>query len=1563
MKIDNLMRSMYISEKYKSYIRSSFNFGNRELQSIFDKTLKEEELFKGPYLDLILPFKQGKTINELIEDGILCKKFGELSFGETKEQSELIKKRPLYAHQEQAIKLVGEGRSIVVTTGTGSGKTESFLFPILNSISKEIEEKTITPGMRALFLYPMNALVNDQMDRMRGLLKNSPDITYAFFTGDTPENGGDKIRLEKEKEGIYIPANEYVSREEIRKNPPNILITNYSMLEYLLIRPSDFVLFQRTYLNKWKYVVLDEAHTYSGTQGIEVSMLLKRLTALAPRRPQFILTSATLGKQGESEGDILDFAYRLTSSSYRVSDIIFASRIALKKSGTELDVPSELYPLLYNNLTDIEAFTNTISSYISERNDVGEMLYELLSRDKNVFKLYKILLDGPKSFQFVYKEFKNIMGAMEFCNFIDLINNACKKGRRLFELKYHSFVRPLAGAYITLTKPYKLTLNKTKRLDDYRTFELGNCIYCREPYLIGKIVSDGKSTYLIHNDEVDLYETHDEYSAQKIDYFIFDKGREELEESRIESMDLCCKCGRIVSSSNLNKIMCECGSFNKRVIYKVNMNEESESNNLSECPCCGNKTSKGIVKNLNLGKDEGTALIAQFLFDSTGSEEKKIVTKGKLSFKSKKNAPAEDKLKTIKQFLTFSDSRQQASFHAVFFDDKNVKILMKRLMWEVIKNNDFEELSLLSLKSRLEDYIRTNGLFDYVDNKDKASVYNMDSEQKAWATILTELLKIDGGYSAEGLGLYHFELKLDSILENFNDEDIEESFGQYNIDKKDLENLIQVLFSVFRITPAIDYVDANLSIAHRRELLDYRSFSNSISLKLAKNDKNVRSFIPINQKNSLMNYVMKVCKCDSNQAKEIMELLFEVIGVEGELFEPDSNIKSSYRIKASKYTVKNYKKVQYYQCDKCGTVTPFNVHNCCVKDTCEGKINPIDPDVAFSKNYYRESYMNKQIDNIIIKEHTAMLSREKGRLYAEQFKAGKINILSCSTTFEMGIDLGSLDTVFMRNVPPTPANYVQRAGRAGRRAGSSAYVLTYCGTNSHDYTYFENPEKMISGRINAPRFETHNEKIIKRHLMSASLGFYFRNRPEEFRSVSIFIFDGVINTFKEYLESEPEDLKEYLDDKVLIDGYLTKYREFRWYKEKGEYDISRLDIFEDTIRSIVREYDDAMQTSIKEEKYKEADYFKRQIEAVKGGRILDALSKYCVIPKYGFPVDVVELEIYRDGKKLIHDYDITRDLKIAISEYAPGSEIIVDGVKYVSRYITKPRTHEFARHYFYKCDNCGTVNVRDYLGKEKRCKSCGERLEDTLSDYFIEPIYGFKSGEVYDGSAKKPRRTYAGNVSYLGGGYPSNMELSIPSVISVRTTYEDELLIMNRSAFEMCPKCGYSLKIGKKPTSKKHMTYWGSLCDNNDFEKLRIGHRFKTDVARLSVEGLEVNSEKGYKTALSFMYALLEGMSVALNIDRNDINGIVEQQIDGNNYDILIYDDVPGGAGYVKSLLDKNSLVRSLKEALNKVNQKCCSDDTSCYNCLRNYYNQSYHNTIERGLAQFFIIKLLAEIQ
>ena len=1564
-KLNPIERSQYIDARYKEYLKSSFEFGKSDLQKLFIEELEKEKLFKGPYVDLSFPFQRGNNLESLIEEGVVCESFRRLE--------DINFTRPLYSHQEEAIRHIGSGRSAIITTGTGSGKTESFLYPILNELLFDIEKGNTDVGVRAIFLYPMNALVNDQIDRIRKILNKCPDITFGFFTGETTEKTTVNTRKKLgEENDVIIPDNELVSREEIRENPPHLLFTNYSMLEYLLIRPNDYAIFEEKRLQNWKYVVLDEAHSYNGSLGIELSLLLRRLTGLAPKKPQFILTSATLGEQGKSEKDIIRFAKSLTSAEFDVDDIIFSKRILLQNQ-PQYRVAGEDYSSIKGLIDSLDDVRTIVDKYYDGiGHNVRTILFELLSRDINVHELSTMLKSGSKNFQSIYNQLCEYVTQDELIDLIDIINAAEKDGIGLFDLKYHSFVRPLSGAYITYGKNPKLSLTKTNEIDGMKAFEVGNCRYCNSPYIIGKIQrkEDDQMEYLLQNKEIDIYENYGNEEFVKIDFFLLENSinEDEVNKDTIVPYEVCAKCGEVHATENLNAKKCKCGEQYRFTVYKVIQGKEEKGesiyNNISQCSCCGHKGKSGVVKALNIGKDEGTALIAQMLYEAIDEGEQEVKNVKKISLKPVSAMTRQHKEEKIKQYLAFSDSRQQASFAAVFFDSNHVRMLRKRLIWEMVKEQNYKDLKIDELTAYLTDMIRTKALFHN----------DMGAHKNAWATVLVDLLRVDGAYDGEGLGLYYFYLDVSEILNEFDDEQIEEAFLEHNckMNKAELDTLMQIVFSVFKTTPAISYVKSSLTPEEKKDILEYRRFNNYVMFNCPKTTQGIRSFLPVKgEENMVVRYVKKVFGCSSEEAKNALEIVFgllvqasEIGGSEKLLIKHEK--KDAYQIDAGRYVLKNYKTSQFYQCDKCGRLTPYNLRGKCAQDKCSGALNVVDPDEALASNYYRKQYKEKKIESIVIKEHTAQLERKQAKEYQVDFKNKKINILSCSTTFEMGIDIGGLETVFMRNVPPTPANYVQRAGRAGRRKDSAAYILTYCGTGSHDYTYFSEPEKMISGIINPPYFNVLNKKIIVRHLMATSLGYFFRKYPEYFESLDALIINGGgVEKFKQYMESRPLDLNNYINNKILPESEYKDYKDFGWIDEMGG-DDEKLAHLASTILEMLKEFERAKQEALSQEKFADADYFARQITAIHKEDVIKYLSKYCVIPKYGFPVDVVDLQIYSNGVP-VNKYDMSRDLKIAISEYAPDSEVIVDGNKYTSKYIALKKQAEFSKNYFCTCSTCKKINVFLSRSDNTECRYCGQSISTEIAEYYIEPTNGFKSGETKESTRLKPKRSYSGEVSYVGGGKTDDKRLVIGNVLGIETSSDDELLVMNKSGFYMCPVCGYSdiAKKGQKTpqTLKTHKNFKQYACNNDELEYLRLGHKFQTDVARFTIPILDSMDKVGYPQALSFLYAFLEGVSNALGIERNDIDGVLELNLEWQSYDILLYDNVPGGAGHVKRLLSKEAIVKSLKAALDKVSAECCDENTSCYNCLRNYYNQSYHNKLQRKLAIDVINRLLFGIE
>ena len=1555
-KLNPIEEAEFIEKDFRSYLKSTFNFNETNYQKMFINELDKTNLFKGPFIKVNLPFKTDRSLNELIGENEVSSEFRKLN--------NIKLDQKLYYHQSVALKKISEGKNVVITTGTGSGKTECFLYPIINSLMREKENNTLRQeGIRALFLYPMNALVNDQIDRVRKLLTSYPEIKYAFFTGDTPnsETNIENYREELEKlNETQIPQNELLTREQIRKDIPHLLFTNYSMLEYLMIRPNDYVLFEKEKLNNWRYIVLDEAHTYNGALGIELAMLLRSVTGMAIKKPQFILTSATLGKKGKNEDEIISFAENLTSTNFNKEDIIFSERLKLDSNDIKYTISPKDYEEIEENINDINKVINIGNKYCyNNSKDIHKYLYDLLKYDENTYILYDILNSNECSFNDVWNKIKNynFNNRNELVSLIHLINMARDNFSILYDMKYHYFVRTLSGAFGTLGKDKELRLSPCLEINNKMAFELGNCRYCNATYVLGKITGD---SVLHQNRDVDIYENYGENENIRLDYFLI-KNAVNLDDIDMEmctEYEICSKCGKIHNVSEVNFKKCNCGEEYKVRLLKV-ITDSLNKNNINECPCCKRKSNSGIVRTLNLGKDEATAILGQILFNAidnrdvkdsknNGNNSENLLSFSNYKLNNIKNENNSDK----KQYLAFSDSRQQASFFAEFFEYNFKRFMRNRLLWDILEDNNHNPINVNRLVIELRNKIEKYKLFKDDD---------LNSEKEAWISILRELLEVDGSFTGEGVGLFLFKLNLDDIKAKVTDKSIEENFGKYNLNSKSFYDFVSVVFDVIRRTPAINYDKSTLTMEERNKYLEYRSFENYIKLKKGKEtkEKNVRSFLPVNDRpNDIVDYTMRVCKCNQREASKILETIFMVIGRNGEIFsKSNKSLDEVYQIDAEKYILYSYKNNKYYKCNKCGTLTVYNVNGVCPKKECDGKLEECNPDIILKDNYYRKEYKTKKIEPMVIKEHTAQLNKKMAKMYQQEFKNGNINILSCSTTFEMGVDIGDLETVFMRNVPPSPANYVQRAGRAGRRKDSSAFIMTFCNNSSHDYTYFENPMKMIDGIIEPPHFQVTNEKIIIRHIIAAALGSFFRKYPEYFKNTGTLIFGGGLDSFKKYVLSNPQDLNEYINKKLLDSSIYNKFNNFKWANIIVNND-NLIDRFIEDIRMIVNDFYAGMEEAKTKNEFKKADYFKNQIDKIYAEPIIDNLSKYGVIPKYGFPVDVVELQIFNNGLKN-KNYDLNRDLSIAISEYAPDSEIIVDKEKYTSRYISLPKRGELRRYYYFTCINCDRVNIVDVPSSKEICQYCGKENETLQLPFFVEPIYGFKTGENKLNGRKKPKKTYASDRIYLGNGDLIDYTCKVNEIVKIETSTDDKLLVINSNPFFMCKTCGYTEinKLNSNINQIKcvHNNYRGYKCIDTELHKIALGHMFKTDVAKIIV-----NDFQDLKVAVSTLYALLEGISIAFNIERRDIDGLIIRN-ENLDYNLIIYDNVPGGAGHVKRLKDDITLKAALRAAYQKVNQNCCEENTSCYNCLRNYYNQKYHKILSRMSAKEGIKYILNE--
>ncbi|SKC79887.1 DEAD/DEAH box helicase [Maledivibacter halophilus] len=1581
MGLNPIKASENIVEKYLRYIETTFYIDDKDYMRQFKQFLAKANYFaKGPYLDFSDSFEFGKSIKNLIDEGVLSKEFLKLYKSKPK-----ILSRLLYKHQELSIRKVIMNKNVVVTTGTGSGKTESFLLPVINYLMKQKEKDELTDGVRALIIYPMNALANDQMKRMRELLVDYPDITFGSYTGETEKYDRGALSkymsLNNEQKPI---KNERISRNQMKKNPPHILITNYAMLEYLLLRPDDNVFFHGVNSTEWKYIVLDEAHTYTGATGIEVSMLLRRLKNILKSREEirFILTSATLGDEKDNK-EICDFASRLcTDVPFDKNSIVRAFRYSNFDYDGSKEYPSEIYMKLNTLIEEgasLNKFVSLIKKYDSEfssqAKSVSEFLYDFLIQDRFYYKTRKILRGEPATIKKITNQLS--VDENELVAFVSVARKAEKNNIMLLDARYHMFIRALEGAYVVLGSHKELSISPRDKAyingQEFKSYKISVCQYCGQIYIEAKI---NKDSYLIQKKENEHNGINDFYMLlgnEDYERFIDDDNIMEKYEDSI--YQLCGKCGKIEKANSINGSMCDCG---KEYIVKV-IESVPKNKVLNKCLACGLINRRGtILRGFYIGQEAAASVLGSSLYEEIPSEEVKVIETPHefdddfFGESSKGNFMVKDiiKDKVGKQLLVFSDSRQEAAYFSSYFDFTYNNILRRRLFIEALK-----EIGRYSDEDGIEITAAVKNLAALFEQH---QIVEPDSSVKeAWKTILYEISSNDRN-SLENLGLISFEYQ-------------GQDFSKLGLYTGDEVKVIQrVLANSFKRDCMFEFPLSKQMLKVDKEYYSYKG--NELTMSLTKCDsKNIycKSWIPSRNSNARFNYIKKTLNClDKKDINKYLDNIWKGIFLKNKSLvaqSPDQYIMdiSKFKIRAS-----FVHDINWYICEKCGKVTVNNIKDVCPANRCDGKLKLCDFEKDFADNHYRRQYLEMNIFPMKVKEHTAQLSPETAKLYQEMFIKNEINVLSCSTTFEMGVDVGELETVFMKNMPPTPANYAQRAGRAGRRKNSVAFSLTFCRLSSHDLTYFNTPIRMIKGKIYPPKFKTENEKIVKRHMNASIIAAYWRTNVDAYKDVGTFFDEEIYNGLLDYIDHLSNDIINYI--KVFVPLNL---------KGKIEKWISELRADNGLLNKAFIQYKSELEElrTLKKEALFKANsgesmgrYIKKiddYVKKIKHENILSFLSKKNIIPKYGFPVDTVELVTSFDKNSINTSYGkssklrLQRDLMIAISEYAPASEVIADGNIYKSQFIKRPtgQNKVWDLFDFGICSNkkCGHLNIERHIDEErskfpKPCDICGEIVFKKNS--FIVPEYGFIiSPKINKSTTKKPKRTYRGEIYYIGDKEEILEKESKEVIINnhrikVMSTSNDELVVINNSNFYVCATCGFTIVDEKQdvsfiPNKKGHNNPYGKLCQGKKLYRRTLGHKFKTDVARISLSGYY---EK--ERALSILYSLLEGVSQYLGIERNDISGTLHyNRLDSGVWEtnFILFDTVPGGAGHVRRIgeADNIKLINMFKKSLDIVKQCNCgkdsNGDSACYSCLCNYYNQKHHDIIKRKYAIEFFEGLL----
>ncbi|MDK2961422.1 MAG: hypothetical protein PWP20_548 [Eubacteriaceae bacterium] len=1592
MSMNPIMTTENIRDEYTKYLKSMFLFKDEGLRKSADAAIDQgkRDLVKGPYLESTAMYESGKTLNELIEAGKLHQQFRRLI--------PYLGEFPLYLHQEKAIeKVTVHGKNMIVSTGTGSGKTECFLIPILNYLVEQNANGELTPGVRALIIYPMNALANDQLKRLRGILKEFPEITFGRYTGETKQNQQDAIdNFKKMNPGQPILENEILSRDEMLDSPPHILLTNYAMLEFLLLRPNTNVFFDGIHSDHWKYIILDEAHVYSGALGSEISYLIARLkdriVGGKKGKINFIATSATLGGDVETIDDVVKYAEDLFGEDFDKDSLIRSIRLKTVQK-TDLIKPGiDSYQKILN-LTevyqgkDLAQEINSLKIYkqVQLKAETYEVLYEVLIQDYYINRLKCLIETKTLLIKDAVKSVFGIGNSQTVAAFLALVDLAARAKKEdnsevLLPARYHTFSRAIEGAFLQLYPSKKMFLNRKEydlvENEKIRIFELANCQRCGQEYLIGKI----KDGYLVqssgfsvgdNNGRMEYFLLKDTYAEIEIDEdsVIDDETQgKDIQINNTTEYLLCIKCGKIqINNKKANK---DCCSHPKQIrIYKVNC-----QGSINVCLDCGS-AGRAIVKRLVTADAPTTEMLARTLYQNIPVTEN-LVPAQKVKSNPKQGGLFSDidifGVKDIKiekeingrKLLAFSDSRKEAAYFATYMDIRYNSYLWRKIILDSLDSLDGREVTFKKLH---------NSVYKNVEvQKDLLIESSEDLDETISAYIMYELMSFERLVGLEGVGLLSFELPKPSWWQ--------ESITLCELNSDETWQIVEQVFHSIRIYRGLDFPN---DLKPDNTLFGFRNKQMYFRYCEANPTKGIMSIKPKEKySNMRYDYLLKIflkkghaVEKAREYATEFLETIFNDSNFIDMLMKDSTYIATHlkdegivYQLNHNKWLFRLNKNI--YRCNKCGKTTTININAVCPTYRCNGQLEEYSQNIS-RHNYYSDIYNTIKKIPMRIKEHTAQLSTQHASEIQTDFEKGDVNVLSCSTTFEMGVDVGSLEAVFLRNIPPETANYVQRAGRAGRRTASTAYILTYAKRRSHDLYYFNNPEKIIEGVIKVPYIEKGNDKIAFRHMCSVVFSWLFRKEEIYFKNVSTMFalnedYPSIDEKLREELCIEPVEILNSLKNILTTDlQKLFDIENWTWVEEKLLYDGGNLLLsktkWEDDINDISR---------IKEENYKKGfriDAISKMLSTFLEKSVIDFLASNNVLPRYGFPIDSVNLDTLHIGEAS-KNVNLSRDMKMAISEFAPGNKVIANGKMWESYAINLSRTKGWPTYLYGICEECHTIfkepcdynlKLTDVEDEKKFCKKEGCHSPIKLHK-FIKPIFGFSTNnnKPEKPTLVKPLSTYGSKVFFHKfDENDKNINDTIEfSGCTINYTYSPRgnLFVVNQgkygAGFKICERCGFAT-ADEKDNKHPHKNKYGEKCTQEYLKRIDLGHEIITDI--IDIELPNLTSQGGENFYYSVLYALIEGAVGYLGIDRREIDGCLNYTTESLTPSFILFDQVPGGAGHVKKI--GKELDKVIVEAKNHVDGSCgCGEETSCYGCLRNYSNQIYHDVLKRGLALKF---------
>ena len=1634
---------------------------------------------------------------------------------------------PPYSHQSDAIRdcLINR-RNLVIMTGTGSGKTESFLLPILGKLAHEAKAQpnsfNTLPAMRALVLYPMNALVNDQLGRLRGLF-GDPRIVelfkswsarpprFARYTSRTPYAGmrtakkdtgklksfdefyadierkaqsekreerekAQRLLMELKEHGkwpakpdlaawlgkkgsrwqklgtgefqraVTLPNDsELLTRHETQAAPPDLLVTNYSMLEYMLMRPIERPVFDKT--REWLesnpdesfLVVLDEAHLYRGAGGAEVGLLIRRLRdrlRIAEDRLQVICATASFRDHEYAP----EFGAQLSGNPASTFLPITGSldlRVA-EAAGTEADadilssVDLEKY---YNATTDSERI-DTVQQLLEYRGVSGgrpveSALYDALSD----FGPMKLLINSTmKQAQPIGGLGRQIFpnaavrkGDSALTTLMALGSVAREEPNTpgVLPCRIHNFFRGLPGLWVCMDPDCSEAgegsgdgicgkmYGQPRELCQCgsRVLELYTCRNCGTAYAraYSDDALDPTALWAEPGHRLRMA-SGDTEPLSAIDLLLEDPPDDESAE--IADYDL--ETGRLnppLPGQRMRSVFIRDGRVSDSVIEgEEALIDDGSCAQFVKCAVCKKTTRFGrsyVQDHQTKGDQPFQALVSR-----------QVQIQPPAPVEASSFAPLQGR-----KVLTFSDSRQVAARLApnlqLYSDRDSLRPLIawgyRRLQglpsMERLLNLDDLYLSVLlaakRLNVRLRPEIKSGESFS-ADRIVESAVENgvLDDD----AALLGLCMELRSERPPEAL--------LDNVVTTVRDRFLGfEALALASIaERQDHTGKLEVLPAIPGI---VDNTEAKVGLARAwLRCWQGRGFWLNAMPPVWWRRPRSQGIGIHGQKGKLAAMATVLGDKDAQKvfwdkwSPELLKLFTE---------DTEGGLK---RLRGSQLTLMF--EGAWAHCRNCKSVhRPIPGLSHCLD--CGGVgIRVLDPDsdLVFlaRKGFYRKTVTEaleqppRQPMALIAAEHTAQLNApqnedvfskaEENELLFQDIKLDKdgtgataIDVLSSTTTMEVGIDIGALSGVALRNMPPARANYQQRSGRAGRRGNGVATVVAFGSSDSHDEHYFSEPYGMICGDVVDPILTLDNADIVRRHIRAFLLQNYHQDRIPEIDPEMQHDLFSVLGTVSEFRSGESilnrTDFENWLTEheetlKIRVGSWIpgelsNEDRDDLLHKMKEDC----LAAVDGAIRSSAGETgtdgesnpDDGIGTEDAPEQGEE-----RAQQSWNSGKLLDRLLYCGILPRYAFPTDVATFHVFDQARSTsfrpIMRFAPSQGSSVALSQYAPGKQVWISGKCYTSGAVYSPMRDErfeawAARRIYMECSECGFAKTFETTeverGEKRDCEACGGDGRFGPGRTWLRPP-GFAHPvdvEEVTSPDDMPETSYATR---------AKLTMGTPDESAGWTTINDRvriladrqhLLVSNtgpkKDGYTYCTNCGRIESsherepklnnVHRKPYPEDDARI---VCEGiNPTRHLVLGTDFITDIAlfSLSVE-TPLNLRPGHSSTNVALRTVSEALANAacqmLEIEGGELMAefrpaLTPEGKRGSEAEIFLYDTLAGGAGFSRLLAGfGQELLEKALQVLKACPEAC---DASCYRCLRSYKNKFEHSLLDRHVG------------